>query len=301
MEYREGMTVCSDCKVELVEELIEVEEPISLYHTKKKSIADRLLKYLNYSGLSSASVSLDETNQEYHIVVSPKEEKSARKHMQAFFAVELTNLKPNVKSKSSAPSEEDNDYYEEDDSEEFVDEEASEENQLEEDLLDEFSKDAEDEYKPAPPPYVFKEDLYKDLNSSVGLFLFFGIVGLIVVFLNVVGILSIFNGLLPNLVMGALFVIFLYIALSSHQKAKQVKSEIAAENKLTKEINSWLEFNVTDRFLDTHKNPDISDEANYLHIVDTIKDLLIKEFGEQNLSYLDRLIEEFYSNTFDQE
>jgi hypothetical protein len=93
--------------------------------------------------------------------------------------------------------------------------------------------------------------------------------------------------------------LFIYIAISTNQKAKKVQAEIDTENKLTEKINQWLKSNITESFLSSIHNDTISEELNYLKIVDTIKELLLKEFGTQNLSYLDRLIEEYYSNTID--
>jgi hypothetical protein len=101
--------------------------------------------------------------------------------------------------------------------------------------------------------------------------------------------------------MGALFLLFIYIAISTNQKAKKLQKEIDAENKLTNEINSWLELNITDRFLTSLHDDSVSDELNYIKITDTIKEMLLKEFGTQNLAYLDRLIEEYYNKTFDVE
>jgi hypothetical protein len=98
--------------------------------------------------------------------------------------------------------------------------------------------------------------------------------------------------------MGALFLSFLYVALSTRQRAQKIRAEIAVENKLTEDINAWLKENVTKDYLTSIHNDNVSEELNYIKMTDTIKKLLIKNFGKQNLSYLDRLVEEYYNNNF---
>jgi hypothetical protein len=149
--------------------------------------------------------------------------------------------------------------------------------------------------------YVMKADQYKDLTGTVWIFLLFGIAGSIIVLLNVIGILNLFEGWLANGVLGALFLSFIYIALSTNQRAKKVQAEIEAENKLTEEINQWLKLNVTESFVASVHNDDISDELNYIKMTDTIKETLMKEFGSQNQAYLDRVIDEYYSSNLDKE
>jgi hypothetical protein len=89
--------------------------------------------------------------------------------------------------------------------------------------------------------------------------------------------------------------------LSTNQRAKKVQAEIEAENKLTEEINQWLKLNVTESFVASVHNNDISDELNYIKMTDTIKETLMKEFGSQNQAYLDRVIDEYYSSNLDKE
>ncbi|MBE5967490.1 MAG: DUF805 domain-containing protein [Lachnospiraceae bacterium] len=157
------------------------------------------------------------------------------------------------------------------------------------------------EYDPEEEPvtYVLKSEQYKDLNSTFWIFLIFGIAGILILVLNFIGIFHFINGAIPSITMGALFVFFLYVALSTHYKAKKVQAEIKAENELTEKINEWLAANITEDFLSSIHIDSISPELNYMRASETIHDMLIKEFGPQNNAYLDRLLEEFYNRTFD--
>ena len=56
---------------------------------------------------------------------------------------------------------------------------------------------------------------------------------------------------------------------------------------------------VTKDFLASISNDNLSEELNYMKQTDTIRDMLLAEFGEQNHDYLDRLIEEYYNQVFD--
>ncbi len=148
--------------------------------------------------------------------------------------------------------------------------------------------------------YVMKADKYKDLTGTAWIFLLFGAAGLVFVCLNVFGVISVLSGWLSNGIMAVLFLFFLYVAISTGNKAKTVKAGIDAENKLTDEINEWLKEHLTEEFMEANDQENVSAELNYMKLTDTIKDRLLTEFGPQNTAYLDRLIEDYYNSNIDQ-
>lgn len=314
-EYQPGVTECADCKVELVDSLEEAVSFIPFFQSDQKKVADKLASFFEYSDLDS-TIKYDEENDMYIVCIDPAMQKEAKKLYQAFYFVERERMEkgesdlftPDDKANESSDavaSEQDDHSDESIDStensqSEAEDFESGDEEIGTEDGSEEASSEEDDVYDEDSSTYVMKADQYKDLSGTVWIFMLFGIGGLIFVLLNILGILSIFNGWIPNVVMGALFLLFIYIALSTNQKAKKVQAEIDAENKLTEEINAWLKKNVTEEFLASISDDSVSKELNYLRQTDIIKELLIKEFGNQNLSYLDRLIEEFYIATFDE-
>lgn len=311
MEYQEGVAACPDCKIDLVESLEEAVILIPIVQTEDKKIADKFSRYLEYSNLKS-EVSFNEENEIYVVSVDRKMEKQAKKLYKAFYYVESDNqiqavmeelnkkkTEVSVDEEGQSSPEKDPDESGETMDDDTIYEQADTESKEEftpEITDEEFTDTIDEDHSRA---YVMKADQYKDLAGTVGIFLFFGVVGLAVVLLNVVGILTFLNGWLPNTVMGALFIFFIYVALSTNQKAKKIQSEIDAENKLTEEINQWLEANITKSYLSSIYNDAVSEELNYIKATDKIKELLIKKFGNQNLAYLDRLIEEHYSNSID--
>lgn len=323
-EYQEGFTECTDCKVPLVEELDKLEEEeafISFFQAEEQKTAEKLASFFEYSDLH-CKTHYDEETKAYIVDIPPDMEKEARKLYEAFYVVEAELAAKKAYEKQTA-QETEADAIKEDissvekaeepeegmSSEETVEEaeQSNSEDELEaaeaEAFIDNGPSDSISSYegnrKGDESVYIMKSEQYKDLTGTVYIFLIFGIVGLVFVLLNVLDIIHLLNGWLPNTVMGVLFLLFIYIAISTGSKAKKIRSEIDVENLLTKNINLWLKEHVTESFLVSIKDASISDEANYIHYIDVIKEMLIKEFGPQNLAYLDQVIEDFYNSNFD--
>ncbi len=310
-EYQEGYTECSDCGVALVDSLEEEVELVPFFQAEDKKIAEKLVSYFKYSNLPS-EMSYSEENEVYLVNIPPRMEKEARKLYQAFYFVERENIANGIYKDNELNNSEEESGTGEEAFEEVITSALAPDPMVEV-LADEYvpqhseEGETEDDIDPAEEAedegiekgaYVFKADRYKDLAGTVWIFLFFGVVGLVFVILNMAGILTVLNGWLPNTVMGALFLSFLYVAFSTKQKAQKIRDEIATENKLTDDINAWLKDNITEEYLASIHNDSVSEELNYIKMTDTIKELLINNFGKQNLSYLDRLVEEYYNNNF---
>lgn len=150
-----------------------------------------------------------------------------------------------------------------------------------------------------PAIYVKKEDQYKDLMSSAVTFIIVSILGTIVLILNIVGVLDIFYGLIPFVVMGALFLAFLLIGISSLRKAKVTKGQIGEENRVTTMINDWLRANVTVVQLDELTSNASTDGERYYQKIGVMKEMVNNHFGELDDSYLEHILEEYYNNNLD--
>ena len=317
-EYQEGFTECTDCGILLVDSLEEEVEFIPFFQTEEKKVADKLGSYFEYSGLK-AVISYDEENEYYIVSVPPREQNKAKKLYQAFIFVEKENLvkdmiKEELQTQMPADDEEGKENAVSNDSPEPASEVEEEpdielydeapEAVVKKSFLEEEDEIPDVDFDGTEPiddasAYVMKADRYKDLAGTVWTFMIFGIVGLVFVLLNMAGILTILNGWIPNMVMLLLFISFLYVAISTNGKARKIKTEIDDENKLTKQINDWLQINFTKEFLKENHHDDISEELNYIKVTDAIKERLVQEFGTQNPAYLDRMIEDYYNETFD--
>lgn len=146
------------------------------------------------------------------------------------------------------------------------------------------------------PSYVSKEDKYQELKSTGYSFLLVSIFGLILLVLNILKVITLFNGIFSYIVLGTLFIIFLYVGISTLRNASQISLEIDAENAQTKEINDWLYENV--RKYNLNKILDIKNfeykEVYYLKLIEKIKELVKNEFRGLEDNYIESIIEEYY-------
>ncbi len=298
-EYQEGYTTCSDCGTDLVEDLKQAENFVPIFHTSNEKLGEKLVHFFEYSDLRP-KMEYDDSTELYTVYVLEEEEKEAKKLYDAFYFVEATRLINErngiTESEESKDSDEEEIYHEIDPNEleEVIEETDDEKASIENTAIEE--EEPEHKNNSHSTAYVMKSEQYKELSSTVWVFMLFGIVGLAVVILNVTNIIPLFDDLIANVVMTALFLVFLYIGVSTNQKAKKVKAEIYEEDKLTYEINSWLKANITEEFLDSIHDDSISEGTNHIKKMDTIKEMLLKEFGSLDLAYVDRLIDDFYNN-----
>ena len=345
-----------------------MQEYIPFFQAEKRSIAEKLAKYFEYSGLET-KIHYDEKDDVYILSVPSSNEKEAKKLYQAFYFVERDRIEKEEKEKKTSfddaniPSDSIASFDDANipsdslalsdttsippDIEDKPDDvnnpsTADEDVQLKmaydetaptniSDLPVNMAVDTDDgttqpkdqienaqpkddmsvtEGEANPPSsvnsllsgsgsYVMKSEKYKDYISTQYVFLILGVAGIIFVILNAIGLLTFLNGIFPNLIMGALFLFFVMVGISTAKKARQLKLEIDDEIQLTDKINNWLRSTVTEEFLASISNKEVSEELDYIKKTDAIRDMLVNEFGEQDRDYLDRLIEEFYSENFD--
>lgn len=320
-EFQEGYTICSDCNVELVDELVPEEVMLSFFQAEQKEIAEKLIHYFEHSDLN-AKLEFNEEKEVYEVLIAPEMQKQAKKLYQAFYLIESEKYERRSSDEEFDEDSEDSLDENEEESVTSTDEQLLSVSEEEEDFEEDSSEDAdldpviseEDDFKKMDEllanskesalrreasAYIMKADQYKDLNSTVIIFTLFGVVGLVFTLLNIAGVIKLFDSWLFNLLASALFLYFTYVGLSTYKKAKEVKAEIEEENKLTEQINEWLTTNITEDFLSSHQDDNMSAELNYIKITEIIREMLLEEFGEQNHSYLDQLIEEYYTNNFD--
>lgn len=311
MEYVDGITTCSDCGADLIDDITVEMSTKTFLETEKEALAKKFVEFLHYSNVDSAKYEFNEETNQWEVIIQENDEKQVTKLYKAFYSVEAEQALSNM-YKSAVPKEEEDSEDSWEDSENEDDGEISyedtngadsEENEAYDTLFDqeELEEIAESKKeKPIiPTTYVKKEDQFKDLKSSASTFLFVSIIGIAVMLLNFAGIISIFNGVIPNLVMSALFLAFLYVGISSYAKAKKVEKEIDEENDLTEAINEWLSKNLTLEQLESMVNPNDSDEIRFFHKLEKMKELITEEFGEVNEGYLDLLVEEYYNENFE--
>ncbi len=292
---------------------------IPFFQGEKRSIAERLAKYFEYSGLES-KIQYDEEEDIYIVSVPADKEKEAKKYYQAFYFVEreradkgendLDTLSSASDSNEDTTPNNDEQSLEEinlPDLEDDVNKDNDEDEEKDEDKdkdksavesLDDIDSNLKDSsirsLMSGQSTYVMKSEKYKDYTGTQYIFIILGLAGILFVIINILGILTFINGLFSNIIMGALFLFFVFVGISTGKKAKQLKPEIDEENQLTDKIKEWLHNTVTEEFLTSISDITISEELDYIKKTDIIRDMINSEFGEQNPDYLYRLIDEYF-------
>lgn len=150
--------------------------------------------------------------------------------------------------------------------------------------------------------YVKKEERYQDLGSTAIVFLGFGLVGDILVILNLLGFQIIpwlAGNIVSNIILLVMFTGFFIIGITSWRKAKKLKAEIGTEENITEKINSWMAEHITKAVLDKVQDASLADEINFLNKLDYMKELVSSEFSDVEIEYIEMLTEEFYNKNFD--
>ncbi len=315
-EYIDGFTTCNTCGVPLVDSLEETEETIEFLATKKESFAKKFIQFLEYSNIKNASYQYKEEETSYAIMILKKDQKQVKKLYDAFYAVEaektlkaaaMKDVRETADNEESSEIKETETAYDDitgDESEDiYEDLEDSEEDIPEELFAQEEVQGIFESARPAvaeSATYVKKEEQYRDLSSSAVTFLVVSVLGLVGVVLNALGVITIISGLLSYLVMSAVFIAFFIIGITTYSKSKKVEKEISEENNLTDAIIDWLDSNVTEEMVNGFANNSSAAEVQFLQKLEKMKALVVTQFGEMDDKYLDRLMEEYYNDHFDE-
>lgn len=298
-EYRKGITMCNDCGTELVEELEEVSDYVVLCPIEKEEVAQKLVKYFTYSNIESY-YEYSEKELCYPVYVHEPELKKAKKAFDAFYIVESEAMIKDATTvtDSEAPLDSEKEY-EIQDLEDLLNLDDEENAPSSSSKLEEEEKEKITSMMYDGGAYEKKSEKSKELRSTAITFFAFGIGGIILVILNALGILSLIHGPLPYIVMTGLFLAFIAIGANSVTRAKKTAKEAIEEEAMTTKINQYLGDTLTEQFLESMKDSNLSDEANFIKVMEAIKVIVVKEFGTLDGAYLDYIVEEYYNNHFE--
>lgn len=309
VEYVEGKQECVDCGSTLVESLEK--EPFKFLETEKELFAKKFVDFLIYSKISNVSYEYDEAEQKWMVLIDESTRKQVTKLYNVFYAVEITGATENTRSSANQKAVSESDLTALDEKEVDIFDSSNDTDSGNADgsedkyssLFDEEELESIIESKKPktyiPPAYVKKEDQYKDLKSTAFTFFFVALLGIGVLILNAVGVLPLFDGVMTYIVMGGLFIAFLYIGVTTYAKSQKVEKEISSENNLTQSIERWLNQNITKEHLDAIDKESDNPEISFFKKIDHMKELILEEFGEVDEGYLDQLLEEYYNSHFE--
>lgn len=147
--------------------------------------------------------------------------------------------------------------------------------------------------------YQNSSDKYQDNLSSSITFFVCGIVGLIVMILNIIGVLHFFSiktpsGILICTVLSALFIAFLVIGSITYKSASKAKSQIETEQKINNEVSLWLKDNLTKEHIDTSFDGDgMSEEMKYFDRNNCIVAAIKEQYPELNEDIVQSIADEY--------
>lgn len=285
-EYKEGITVCSDCGAELVDSLEALEQPEPVkYMFGTREEMEPLYDFLKFGGLSYIEIKYeneaDET-ESYYIEIDKKEQDRA---------VELTAIFYKELRKKDAAADAGN--AEEAGFENFDTEEAS----------DETEKKAE----PVPAVFVKASDKAENYRSSAYALLAVGILGVLAIILIAVGVipLNIASNIkvISFITMMLLFVIFIVMGAKAFADAKKYEAMAKQEEEATEGMQTWFLGTYTKQSLDDaagiSEGSELAEEVLYFKRSAFIRQKLTEQFGELEPSYLEKNVEDLYTEIYE--
>lgn len=264
-EYEEGVKLCADCKIELVDSLDDIVEWKTLLKTEKEEQAVEVKEYLEYSGIKEVKYEKVEDEEDencnfFYVLVTDKEIEESIKYLKGYMLTKAKEKK----------------------------EKESEEEIEEEEIVNEYeTEDYKDDTK------------LKDLKSSV---YSFGIIGFA---LFVAGILAITEVITINFSNKYLFsgiilavgIAFIIIAINSGTRVSKEASKISNRDTSIDRIIEWFGDNYSlDDFAKKYEiNLDGMDEGDIYYIVmDKLKDIIGTQFVEVDKKIVNTAAEIIY-------
>ncbi len=266
-EYRDGITHCADCGVELIEEGTQKQARKLLIEAPYPAVSN-VMKYLEYCKFTS--VSMEEPDEEgiTALYCSEKEYKNAYKQMNVFL------MEENKKAAMEAMA-----------------------NISEEDI-----QELEETKKEVPPSnvYVNYEAKASENKSSAWSFLIIGVLGVILVVLSWFNLIPFSIGGRGNWfthgVMLLFFVIFIYIGIVSAKNINKYKILAGEEANTQGELEKFLTEQFTAEALEKIE-ADTEEEA-YFNRMKFMREKVLQVFPEENEIFVESLLDAHYDKLF---
>lgn len=152
--------------------------------------------------------------------------------------------------------------------------------------------------------FVKKEDRYKDYRSTGYTFLIVGIIGLVFVITEFMGIIDLFNfstgsRYIFTIVMSLMFIIFIFVGINSFKSCKKLKAEADAENRYLSELESWIKDNLSADKINENINQSLDTDILYEKRSQKIRNILLSHDADMNRSMLEHYVENTYIALFE--
>lgn len=269
-EYREGITVCSDCGCELLTD--NEPERQNLIFGEKEEI-ENLAEFLQYSEIDGVAVSYDSKDNTYELLAAKKDVKKAEKLIGVYYQ---QKYKENAIKK------------------------------LQEETDEEDAGDKKAVVKTSP--YENSATKAEDNKSSAYTLLLVGILGMIAVILGIAGVLPIhLSGTSKYMtygIMSALFILFIVMGVTSMKSYRLFAKKAESENSLKDTIEKWSLENLSagklDEKLSEGQDSDVMEEEKYFKRTTLMKEMIQKQFMNLDEAFLDSFVDEIYEDIFEE-
>lgn len=274
-EYVEGITVCADCGVDLVTELPEepnVDEAVILGHIDTEEAGTKIITFLSYRGIRTAVLrpaGEEDVISGFELIAAPFEKIDVEMILSSLaedweLSGDLCVLIPEIENKLA----------------EIEEEEAS---KMFSDLRTESSS-----------VYMRKKDKYNDLKFSGISFLVFGVIGAIILGLNLAGAINFFNTF-SCVILFVVFIGFFAVGIGCLIRAKKLTGLVKQEDRTTNEIMDWIDKNINDEWIASLIDSESSEEDNYFEVHAKMCTKLSDQFPFLNTNYIDQLMDDRYN------
>lgn len=150
--------------------------------------------------------------------------------------------------------------------------------------------------------YVSKRTKKEDMKSTAYSFTLIGIAGIILLILLLADVLpveiAIHTKIMTGIVMGGMFLIFLYVGLHAFSQINQLDKEADCEEDTYAKIIEWFRSTYTSSDIDAEVNLEQPEEMLYFSRYEIMGRLIQESFGDLEESFLDHIIENLYSEFF---
>lgn len=273
-EYKEGYTECSDCKATLLDEL---PKPIMFGPKEEMNQMKDVLAQLGYT---TSYVSYDEKDRVYELAVPVDVAEEALMAMKAFVEEQQRVLMM----------------------EEFgVTEDVLEDSiALTDAVAESQTKKAREELEDAV--YVDKSIKAEDHKSSAVTLVLVGGIGILLLVLHALGVIPV---QLPNttrimlyVVMGSLFIIFIFSSIFSWKSYKRLLKEDQVEKEFLKKAKEEMK-EITIEMIDAKSDlGETPDEMKYYKRIAVLKRIVEEKYPDASMDLINYLCEEYYNENY---
>ena len=288
-EYVEGIKVCADCGVDLVEMLEEGKGSPLIFGDRGQM--ERLKDFLTYNKLKSAALSEDKEEGVFELYVSDEERQKAALAVRVFLQQEMekeSGNKPSIEERGMDAG----DGGMTPESADEMDHETQGRGQEEED----GGKSPSVQYKG-----VYQNSAQKaEENRSSGYLLTtiggLGLIAIVLVFFDVIRLpAAMANKFMVCIVMGALFALFFVMGILSIKSSKTLTKKAEEENSLTNEIKKWCGENMNARKVDEglFAEGEYGEEMKYFKRAEKMKEMISYQFMNLEEGCLDSFVDDY--------